>query len=55
LKRKYGTEDIKRFVLVAGREYIAADLNLEVIVLSLCGGIGKEFKRKGETDLKNVC
>jgi len=28
---------MKRFVLVAGRGYIAAGLNLEVIVLSLCG------------------
>jgi len=42
--RKYCTEDVKRFVLVAGRGYIAADRNLEVIELSLCGGNGKNAR-----------
>jgi len=29
--RKYSTEDVKRFVLVAGRGYIAAELRLNYL------------------------
>ena len=38
---------VKRFVLVAGRGYIAADRNLEVIVLSLCGGNKERMQEEG--------